>query len=109
MPKDKNTPIFEKQLKRDDTIDNEVTEIKLLQARYKDFHMKVKEIDEPVLNKIENLNNDNNTKSLIKECNQRNYQNEEIKSIDIYNNKLHKLKKRYYNKRQNENDQFFEY
>ena len=98
-----------KQLKQDDTIDNEVREIKLLQARCKDFHLKVKEIDELVLNKIENLNKDNNTKLLIKECNQRNYHNEEMKSIDIYNNKLDKLKKIYYNKRQNKNDQFFEH
>ena len=38
----------------------------------------VKEIDESVLSKIENLNEDNHTKLLIKECYQRNYQKEEI-------------------------------
>ena len=64
----------------------------MLQARCKDFHLKVKKFDEPVLNKIENLNKDNNTKLLIKELNQRNYyQNEEMKRIDIHNNKLDKL------------------
>ena len=60
----KNTPEFEKQLKQDDAIGNVVREIKLLQTRCKDFHLKVKEIDKSVLNKIENLVKDNNTKLL---------------------------------------------
>ena len=64
----KNTLEFEKQLKRDNATDNVVCEIKWLQARCKDSHLKVLQIDESVLNKIENLTKDNNTKLLIKEC-----------------------------------------
>ena len=52
-PKIKIHPNLKKQLKRDDAIDNVVWEIIMLQARCKDFHLKVKEIDEPVLNNIE--------------------------------------------------------
>lgn len=43
---------FEKQLKQDHTIDNIVPEIKLWQARCNNFHLKFKEIDESVSNKI---------------------------------------------------------
>lgn len=59
---------FGKQLKWDNAIENAVQEIKLLQTRWKGFHMKVKEIDRSVLNKFENLGNRNNTRLLIKEC-----------------------------------------
>ena len=59
-----------------------------------------------MLNKIEYLNKDNNTKLLIKGCYQRNYQNEEMKSRDIYNDKLHKLKKTYKIDMKNENEHF---
>ena len=72
----------------------------------KDFHLNVEEIDESVLNKIENLYKDNNTKLLIKKCFEKNYQNKERKRRDIYNNKLDKLKKRYENEMRNENDYF---
>ena len=89
----KNTLECEKQLKQDDAIDNVVLEIKLLQARWKDFHLKVKEIDESMLNKFENLDKDNKKKILIKEYYQRHYQNKEIKSRDIQksDSKLDKL------------------
>ena len=103
----KNTPKFRKQLKRDHAIDNVVREIKLLEAICKKFHLKVKEIDESMLNKTENLDKDNNnTKFIIKECYQRNYENEEMNSRDIYNNKLDKLKKTYETEMQNENAHF---
>ena len=46
-----------------------------------------------MLKKLENLDKANNTKLLIKECYQRNYQYQEMKSRDIYTNKLNKLKK----------------
>ena len=36
----------------------------------------------------------------------KNYQNEEMKSREIYNNNLDKLKKTYKNEMQTENDQF---
>ena len=64
----KDTFEFGKQLKWDNAIENAVQEIKLLQTRWKGFHMKVKEIDRSVLNKFENLGNRNNTRLLIKEC-----------------------------------------
>ena len=60
-----------------------------------------------MLNKTENLDKDNNnTKFIIKECYQRNYENEEMNSRDIYNNKLDKLKKTYETEMQNENAHF---
>ena len=59
-----------------------------------------------MLRKIGSLDNDNNTKFLIKESYQRNYQNEEMKSRDIYNNKLDKLKKTYEYETQRKNDHF---
>ena len=55
-----------------------------------------------MLNKIENLDKGNNTKSLLKECYQRHYLHEDMKSRDIYNNKLDKLKKTYENEMQND-------
>ena len=58
----KTTPRFKKQLKQDDAIDNAVCEIKLLQATYKDFHLKIKETYKSVLNKIKKLDKDNNIK-----------------------------------------------
>ena len=53
-------------MKRDDAVDIVAREIKLLQARCKEFDLKVKKIDESVLNKIENLNKSENIKLLIK-------------------------------------------
>ena len=92
-----NTPKFEKQLKRNDITSNVVRQMKLLKARCKDFHLKVKEIDKFVFDKFlflfENLDTDKSTNLLIKECYQRNYQNEEMKSRDIFTNKLDELKK----------------
>lgn len=59
---------FEKQLKRNNATGNVVCEIKLLRARSKYALLKIKEIVRPMLSKIENLNKDNNTELLIKEC-----------------------------------------
>ena len=42
--------------------------------------------------KIENLDKDNNTTLLIKECYQRKYQSEEMTSRDIYNKKIKSTK-----------------
>ena len=58
----KTTPKFKKQLKQDDAIDNAVCEIQLLQATCKDFHLKIKETYKSVLNKIKELDKDNNIK-----------------------------------------------
>ena len=44
------------------------------------FNLKVKKIDESVLNKIEDLRKGNNTKLLIKKYYLRNYQNKVMKS-----------------------------
>ena len=40
------------------------------------------------------IDKDNNTKLLVIEFHQKNYQNYEMKSRHIYNNKLEKLKKK---------------
>ena len=66
---------------------------------------KLKETDKSVLNKIGILE-DNSVKLLMKELYQRNYQNKEMESRYIYNNKLDNLKKTYENEMKNKNDHF---
>ena len=100
----RNTPEFQKQLKRDHSIDNVVREIKLFQGKCKYFYLKVQKIDEYLLSKIENRDKDNSTKLLIKECYQRNCQSKEMKRRGIYDNKLDKLKKICEYEIKNEND-----
>ena len=105
----KNTPEYEKQLKREDAIQNVVREIKLLHARSKDFQSKIKDIDEKVFNKIESLDKENDIKLSIKSCYQESCENEENKSRDLWIKSLEKLKNTYDDEMKKDKDHFLKF
>ena len=92
-----------------DAIENMVREIKLLHARSKDFQSKIKDIDEKVINKIDNLGHDNDVKLTIKNLYQENCQNEENKSKAIWNKNFEKLRNTYENEMRKNEDHFLKF
>lgn len=91
----KNTPEYEKDIKRNHAVDNVKREIDLLNARVTQFKQIIEEIDNKYLNQVETSNLDNENKVKITSEYKKRIENDEEQTRKEWLKNFHKLQDTY--------------